>query len=62
MADISLTCSFLKISTFGVFTLQDKLNEAILEKEWRMKANVDFAITSEHKSYCFQVFCSLILN
>lgn len=53
MGDISVICSFLKIDTFGVFILQDKLHEAVLEKEWRMKANVDFAFTSEHKSACF---------
>lgn len=58
MADISVTYSFLEIDTFELFTLQDELHEAVLEKEWRMKANVDFAVTSEHKLVCFIVLPS----
>lgn len=62
MADISVTCSFLEIDTFELFTLQDELPEAILEKEWRTKANVDFAITSEHKLVCFILLLSFPLS
>lgn len=62
MADISVTCSLLEIDTFGFFSLQDKLHEAILEKEWRMEANVDFAVTSGHKLVCFILLPSFLFS